>query len=205
LDKVWTYQFEQIAPGAAPRLGCECHLFKAFAKWSLAPVIDEQPVMDPRYLTFSDPLNSAQTTPLATRRFRRAWLTTGTWSDIPLNPKQNVPAAFLSGRVFDCARSTASSTCALPRYRSLVLCASRSADAYSRLSFAYTLDPSGQTLPNATAWPTYGSNANMLRLLGGPGNTTVFKDDYRPEMAFFTDQPQSFNMRRSLSEPMEVL
>lgn len=69
-----------------------------------------------------------------------------------------------------------------------------SRNANVRLSFATNLDPSAQNLPNATYWPSYGSDANMLRLLGG--NITVFKDDFRPQMSFFTDQPEAFNMRK---------
>ena len=66
-----------------------------------------------------------------------------------------------------------------------------------RTSFANYLDPSeGLALPNATAWPNYGGDneRNMLRLLGG--NVTVFSDTYRPQMEYFTTEPEAFNQRK---------
>jgi hypothetical protein len=66
-----------------------------------------------------------------------------------------------------------------------------------RTSFANYLDPSeGLALPNATAWPSYGGDneRNMLRLLGG--NVTVFSDTYRPQMEYFTTEPEAFNQRK---------
>jgi hypothetical protein len=66
-----------------------------------------------------------------------------------------------------------------------------------RTSFANYLDPSeGLALPNATAWPKYGGDneRNMLRLLGG--NVTVFPDTYRPQMEYFTTEPEAFNQRK---------
>jgi hypothetical protein len=67
----------------------------------------------------------------------------------------------------------------------------------SRTSFVAYLDPSeGLGVPNATAWPTYGGDEerNMLRLQAG--NVTVFPDTYRPQMEYFTSQPEAFNMKR---------
>jgi len=67
----------------------------------------------------------------------------------------------------------------------------------TRTSFANYLDPSeGLALPNATSWPNYGGDdeRNMLRLLGG--NVTVFPDTYRPQMEYFTTEPEAFNQRR---------
>ena len=66
-----------------------------------------------------------------------------------------------------------------------------------RTSFANYLDPNqGVVLPNATYWPTYGSDSerNMLRLL--EGNVTVFPDTYREQMEYFLTEPEAFNQRK---------
>jgi hypothetical protein len=71
-----------------------------------------------------------------------------------------------------------------------------------RLNFAYYSDPNGNgdvatTALNATQWPAYGSETNMLSLK--TLNVSLIADDYREEqMQYFLDRPTDFNYRRDL-------
>jgi len=66
-----------------------------------------------------------------------------------------------------------------------------------RLNFAYFTDPNGQATDNATYWPKYGSELNLLNF--DQGNVSVIPDTYRQEkMEFFLQRPEAFNYRRSV-------
>jgi hypothetical protein len=73
----------------------------------------------------------------------------------------------------------------------------------SRLNFAYYSDPNGNgddaatAALNATQWPSYGSERNMLSLK--TLNVSLITDDYRQEqIQYFLDRPVDFNYKRDL-------
>ena len=74
----------------------------------------------------------------------------------------------------------------------------------ARLNFAYYSDPNGNgngdaatVALNATQWPAYGGETNMLSLK--TLNVSLITDDYRQEqMQFFLDRPVDFNYKRDL-------
>ncbi|WVW78240.1 hypothetical protein I302_100193 [Kwoniella bestiolae CBS 10118] len=66
------------------------------------------------------------------------------------------------------------------------------------LNFAYYSNPNGQSNSNATVWPTYSNDKNILRLKSD--NITVFTDNYRQaQMDFFNGNPTEFNYKRSIA------
>lgn len=69
----------------------------------------------------------------------------------------------------------------------------------ARLNFAYYTDPNGDSSKgNATYWPKYGSELNMLSL--DQSNISVISDTYRKEqMEFFLERPNDFNYKRSVA------